>query len=303
MKICKVFKKNLIKHLKKFNSEGDYYSILNVKKNAKSTEIKKGYYKLVKKHHPDTGGSEKKIKILNQAYEILSNPEKKKNYDNKRNLRNNNSNEQKKDFNHNYYKRQYNYGKSGYNPNFDNINENFSEQFYRRKNPNFRYKNNDKDYYGEKYNSDYKHKRQNEEFYRKNFKKNFENSKFSEKDIHEAYKEYFSNFKGNDFKKDPKVKFYKDKFGNIFYKSNENSSENKNKGFPPNDNLDSIIFKFINNIKEYYEDQEKERLDQRNKKFNHKNKEIKIFWNDFKKSSEKNGIIRGIYDAYKNINK
>lgn len=59
----------------------DLYSILGIDKMATEAEIKKSYYKAAKKVHPDTGGSKEKMQEINQAYEILSNPESRKKYD------------------------------------------------------------------------------------------------------------------------------------------------------------------------------------------------------------------------------
>lgn len=63
----------------------DYYSILGVNKNASEDEIKKAYRKLAMQHHPDKNPdnkeSEEKFKEAAEAYDILSSPEKKKNYD------------------------------------------------------------------------------------------------------------------------------------------------------------------------------------------------------------------------------
>lgn len=63
----------------------DYYSILGVSKQAKDDDIKKSFRKLAKKYHPDKNpGSkeaEEKFKELNEAYEVLSDPEKRKKYD------------------------------------------------------------------------------------------------------------------------------------------------------------------------------------------------------------------------------
>ena len=57
----------------------DYYQILGVQKGASPDEIKKAYYKLAHKHHPDKGGEEKKFKEINEAYQVLSDKEKESN--------------------------------------------------------------------------------------------------------------------------------------------------------------------------------------------------------------------------------
>ncbi|OIP75330.1 molecular chaperone DnaJ [bacterium (Candidatus Gribaldobacteria) CG_4_9_14_3_um_filter_36_15] len=59
----------------------DYYNILGISKDASQSEIKKAYYKLAHKYHPDKGGDEKKFKEINEAYQVLSNKEKKNQYD------------------------------------------------------------------------------------------------------------------------------------------------------------------------------------------------------------------------------
>ena len=67
----------------------NYYKILEVDKNASSEVIEKAYKTLVKKYHPDLQGSnlkaeyEEKIKSINEAYEILSNPILRAKYDEK----------------------------------------------------------------------------------------------------------------------------------------------------------------------------------------------------------------------------
>src|SRR3972149_6543114 len=58
------------------------YNILEVDKTASQEEIKQSYRKLVKKHHPDKGGDENTFKKISNAYDILSNPEKKAKYEN-----------------------------------------------------------------------------------------------------------------------------------------------------------------------------------------------------------------------------
>ncbi len=63
----------------------DYYSVLGVPKTAGESEIKSAYRKLALKHHPDRNQgnklSESKFKEINEAYEVLSDPQKKKMYD------------------------------------------------------------------------------------------------------------------------------------------------------------------------------------------------------------------------------
>lgn len=57
------------------------YETLEVEKDATPKEIKKAYFRLSKTHHPDKGGDEHKFKEISAAYEILSDPEKRKAYD------------------------------------------------------------------------------------------------------------------------------------------------------------------------------------------------------------------------------
>lgn len=58
-----------------------FYEILSVTKDATQTEIKKAYMLLAKKEHPDKGGDPEKFKTIAKAYEVLSDPEKRSQYD------------------------------------------------------------------------------------------------------------------------------------------------------------------------------------------------------------------------------
>lgn len=60
----------------------DHYSTLGVSRDASQEEIKKAYRKLAMTHHPDKGGDPAEFQKLNDAYEVLSNPDKKLQYDN-----------------------------------------------------------------------------------------------------------------------------------------------------------------------------------------------------------------------------
>jgi molecular chaperone DnaJ len=66
-------------------SKKDYYEILGIDKDADQQEIKRAFRKLAKKYHPDLNpddqGSEVKFKEVNEAYEVLSDEEKRKKYD------------------------------------------------------------------------------------------------------------------------------------------------------------------------------------------------------------------------------
>lgn len=61
----------------------DYYSILEIDKTATQDDIKRAYRKLAMKHHPDrTGGDDTQFKKIQEAYDILSDPTKRQQYDN-----------------------------------------------------------------------------------------------------------------------------------------------------------------------------------------------------------------------------
>ena len=59
----------------------NYYKILNLTSDVSAKEIKKAYYSHAKKYHPDVDAESNKIYLLNEAYHILSCPDKRKEYD------------------------------------------------------------------------------------------------------------------------------------------------------------------------------------------------------------------------------
>jgi molecular chaperone DnaJ len=59
----------------------DYYNVLGVDKKASEDDIKKAFRKLAHKHHPDKGGSDDTFKEITEAYSVLSDPKKRREYD------------------------------------------------------------------------------------------------------------------------------------------------------------------------------------------------------------------------------
>lgn len=129
--------------------EENYYDILEVNKNASPEIIEKAYKTLVKKYHPDLQENnlknkyEEKIKKINEAYEVLSDSEKRKNYD--LNLKNNKISED--DYNNlineninlkkeiNYLKN--NYIQNNYQNNSNNTNKNYNENINKTSNQSY----------------------------------------------------------------------------------------------------------------------------------------------------------------------
>ena len=63
----------------------DYYKVLGVEKTATEKEIKQAFRRLARQHHPDVNPNdpkaEERFKEINEAYEVLSDPEKRRKYD------------------------------------------------------------------------------------------------------------------------------------------------------------------------------------------------------------------------------
>ena len=95
----------------------DYYKILEVSENEDISEIKKQYRKLAMKYHPDRNAGDKravkKFREITEAYEVLSNGEKRKEYDYKRENENNHTKKKndKENFKNKYSENNFSFGK------------------------------------------------------------------------------------------------------------------------------------------------------------------------------------------------
>ena len=95
----------------------DYYKILEVSENADILKIKKQYRKLAMKYHPDRNAGDKravkKFREITEAYEVLSNGEKRKEYNYKRENENNHTKKKndKENFKNKYSENNFSFGK------------------------------------------------------------------------------------------------------------------------------------------------------------------------------------------------
>lgn len=60
----------------------DYYQVLGIERSASEEEIKRAYRRLASQHHPDKGGDKARFQEVQEAYGVLSDPQKKAQYDN-----------------------------------------------------------------------------------------------------------------------------------------------------------------------------------------------------------------------------
>jgi len=67
--------------MSQFNSNKDYYGVLGVDKDASQVDIERQYKREAAKHHPDRGGSEERMKSLNEAYGVLKDKTLRTSYD------------------------------------------------------------------------------------------------------------------------------------------------------------------------------------------------------------------------------
>ena len=73
--------------MSQFDSNKDYYGVLGVHKDASQVEIDRQYKRQASKHHPDRGGSEERMKSLNEAYGVLKDTSLRNSYDEGRRAR------------------------------------------------------------------------------------------------------------------------------------------------------------------------------------------------------------------------
>lgn len=59
----------------------NYYDVLGIKRDASTKEVKKAYHKMALLWHPDRSGDHERFKEINEAYEVLSDSEKRQAYD------------------------------------------------------------------------------------------------------------------------------------------------------------------------------------------------------------------------------
>ena len=70
--------------MSQFDSNKDYYGVLGVDKHASQAEIDRQFKRQASKHHPDRGGSEERMKSLNEAYSVLKDQTLRTSYDARR---------------------------------------------------------------------------------------------------------------------------------------------------------------------------------------------------------------------------
>ena len=100
----------------------DYYNILGINRGASPDEIKKAFRKMAHVHHPDKGGNAEKFKEINEAHQILSNPQKKQQYDQFGTTFNQAGGQGQGDFGGGF-------GSQGFNINMDDLGEMFGDFF------------------------------------------------------------------------------------------------------------------------------------------------------------------------------
>lgn len=70
--------------MKKNSSDKDYYDLLGIDEDASQDDIDRAYKSQARIYHPDSGGTEEEMKLLNEAHDILGDPDRRKEYDEER---------------------------------------------------------------------------------------------------------------------------------------------------------------------------------------------------------------------------
>jgi curved DNA-binding protein CbpA len=191
------------KFLKDYDPTKDYYKILGLTKQSTEKEIKTSYYKLAKQYHPDVnqGKTSEKFKEMTAAYDILSNPNKRREYDASRSFDSFFTGKQySSTTNTNTNSYQYNNYRGNEDP-FKNMND-FFRNFY-NKNQQQRYKSNfnekPKDFRSKFYtkNKDYfsSFKKKEEESYQEDPPKRTGTKTNFSKKYFDKNKKYYETFK------------------------------------------------------------------------------------------------------------
>ena len=125
----------------------NHYEVLGLKKNATQNEIREAYKKLIKKYHPDIYQgdktfAEKKSQSINAAYDVLSNPESRKKYDDEITPTTNNYSTYKYSTNTSKYSYEY-YKRNNYSEysSYNDFNQRRYSNYHRSKVPNSNYTN------------------------------------------------------------------------------------------------------------------------------------------------------------------
>lgn len=322
MKIFNKFlKRKLIKIPKKyifgntFDKTKDYYKTLNISKNSKPIEIKKQYYKLVKKHHPDKGGTEKKIKEINEAYEVLSDQNKKKEYDAERAFGGNFNYNQNQQRNQNYNRNNQNYqrGSQNYNRNnhsdfnqkdFDEIYKQFFKQFKNgNQNSSHSYNNYNRGDNGSNHQGGSRR-----ESYRI-FKDQFGNIRYEKmgtgykkENPFEKRRRDFGGFEEREFYNDSQGEKFKSFFEDFFDQDSERVKYQERESYYEKKRKENEFKKYQEN--ENYNNDFNKHYTEKQQRLNYMLSQkiylLKDCWNVFKHSSANNGYFKGFIDALKN---
>lgn len=123
----------LFSTLNSINSNKDYYKILNVNSKASASDVKKSFYQLAKKYHPDVNkGKEDLFKEINEAYEVLGDESKRKQYDDLRTFSSSQSTSNPGGYSYGSYGAQNPYANQNYSSNngYQNPNQQQQQNYY-----------------------------------------------------------------------------------------------------------------------------------------------------------------------------